>query len=405
MSPFPQNILTPRSQTCLSFRIQIIFLNINTMNTHYSKYPALLFSAFLILSIYSCKKNASRSDNPQIPDIDVAEAYMDSIVLSNTYPGVLQAATIADVVGRVNGQLLTQCYSSGDYVQTGQVLFTIESTPYRDAVDKARSALTTAESEYQYYSKQYNAMQKALEADAVSKMEVLQAKNNMEQSLAAIQSAKANLNDAQRNLSYCIVRAPISGHITSTKYDPGNYIAGGGAPVVLATIYNNSELLATFSLSDTQYEELIGQSGGISDEIYRNVPVRFREPLKRNYFTNLTYESPTVNSKTGTITLRGIIKNPDNELKDGMYVTIDLPYGVAPHAVIVKEAAISSDQLGKYLYTVNDSDKVVYTPVKTGQLYQDSLRVIESGIRPGTRYVTKALLSVKPGERIKPIVR
>ena len=72
--------------------------------------------------------------------------------------------------------------------------------------------------------------------------------------------------------------------------------------------------------------------------------------------------------------------------------------------MIVKDASISTDQLGKYLYTVNDSNKVVYTPVTVGDLYQDTLRIITSGIAPGTRYVTKAMLKVRPGMSINPVV-
>ena len=373
------------------------------MKTHFSVYRTFILSATALMALSGCKKGNDRHAEEQTPAIDVAEAYTDSIVLSNTYPGVLHAGTVADVVARVNGQLLTQNYKSGDYVRKGQLLFTMESTTYRDAVEKAKSALATAQSEYEYYSRQYQAMKKALEADAVSKMEVLQAQNNMQQAEASIHTARANLNIANRNLSYCSVTAPVSGYITSTQYDPGNYIAGEGSPVKLATIYDNSQMLAVFSLSDSQYEELIGSTGGISGSIYRKVPVTFREPLKHRYFTNLTYESPTVDSSTGTITLKGKIDNPYDELKDGMYITVSLPYGVDPKAVLVKDAALSTDQRGKYLYTVNDSDKVVYTPVQVGQIYQDSLRVIESGVTPGTRYVTKALLTVRPGEKIRPV--
>ena len=87
-----------------------------------------------------------------------------------------------------------------------------------------------------------------------------------------------------------------------------------------------------------------------------------------------------------------------------MYVTISLPYGIDPKAVLVKDAAISTDQLGKYMYVVNDSNKVVYTPIEAGELYQDSLRGINKGIKSGDKYVTKALLTVRNGESVKPVV-
>ena len=75
-----------------------------------------------------------------------------------------------------------------------------------------------------------------------------------------------------------------------------------------------------------------------------------------------------------------------------------------PAALWVKDASISPYQLGKYIYVVNDSDKVVYTPIKVGDLYQDSLRIVNSGIKPGDRYVTKAMLKVRNGQTVKPVL-
>ena len=87
-----------------------------------------------------------------------------------------------------------------------------------------------------------------------------------------------------------------------------------------------------------------------------------------------------------------------------MYASVKLPTGTNANAVIVKDASIATDQLGKYLYTVNDSNKIVYTPVKTAEMANDSMRVITSGLPAGTLYVTKALLKVRPGMIIKPVI-
>ncbi|MDE6740696.1 MAG: efflux transporter periplasmic adaptor subunit, partial [Muribaculaceae bacterium] len=102
------------------------------------------------------------------------------------------------------------------------------------------------------------------------------------------------------------------------------------------------------------------------------------------------------------LTFQGMIKNIDNELKDGMYITVELPYGINPKAILIKDASIGTDQLGKYVYVVNDSNKVVYTPIKIGEIYQDSLRVVNEGLNPGERYVTEALLTVRNGMTVKP---
>lgn len=362
----------------------------------------LPMAALMILT--GCKKEHKETGAEGAPSVSVAEAYTDSVTLYKTIPGTLVAGNKTDVVARVNGTILSQHFTAGQYVSKGQALYTIESTTYRDAVAKAQAALSTAKAQYDYYAKQTVALKKALEADAVSKMQVVQAQSNMEQAAASMRDAEATISTAQDNLAHCTVRAPASGYITETLLDPGSYVNGQGAAVTLATIYNNSTLDAVFSLSDAQYEELHTALGGLSDAIFRNVPLVFSEPLKNTYTTSLFYEAPTVDQSTGTLVMRGKVTNVGNELKDGMYVTVRVPYGSSPDAILVKDAALSSDQLGSYLYTVNDSNKIVHTTVQTGDLYQDSLRIITSGIKPGTKYVTKALLTVRPGEKVNPVL-
>ena len=84
-----------------------------------------------------------------------------------------------------------------------------------------------------------------------------------------------------------------------------------------------------------------------------------------------------------------------------MYCTVHMPYKVDPAAMLVRDASIGTDQLGKYVYVVNDSGKVVYTPVKTGDLVADTMRLVTEGLRPGDRYVTSALLKVRDGMKVQ----
>lgn len=357
----------------------------------------------LLLPLFGCHR---REKAPQTEArIEVAYPVIDSVTLHNTYPGYIRAVNSADVVARVSGQLLTQNYTDGAYVTKGQPLFTIESTKYRDAVEQASASLATARSQYDYYSRQYEAMKKALEADAVSQMDVIQARNSMNQAQAAIRTATAALETARTNLGYCVVRAPISGHVSSAELSKGNFVNGEMSPVKLCSIYDDSEMKAVFAIEDSQYEKMIGVNGGTSGMLYRKVPLKFAQQLPHAYTADLYYTSPSVEVSTGTLSLEGSVANPDKELKDGMYVTVDLPYGVNPKAILIKDASIGEDQLGKYVYVVNDSDKVVYTPIEVGELYQDTLRLVTKGLKPRDRYVTKALLSVRNGEKVKPVIR
>lgn len=121
------------------------------------------------------------------------------------------------------------------------------------------------------------------------------------------------------------------------------------------------------------------------------------------YTGRLDYLSPNIDLSTGTLNVRANLDNPKHVLKSGLYVTITLPYAEQPNAVLVCDASIGTDQLGKYLYIVNDSNVVRYRPIEVGQLVDDTLRQVTAGISPKDSYVTSALLKVRDGMTIKPI--
>lgn len=363
------------------------------------KSSAIIALAAVAISACGGKKTDEMASGMET--VDVAYPEIDSVVLSNTFPGYLAAVKAVDVVGRVNGQLLSQNYTQGQSVPAGTVLFTIESTRYRNAVEEAQASLATALSTREYAESHYNAVKKALESDAVSKMEVIQAESNLKEAEASINNARAALETAQKMLSYCTVRAPFTGEVSSSKYDVGSYIPGEASPVVLAQIYDNSVMEAHFAIDDEQYLELVR---GLQDKEklnFKNVPLEFSDTLPHKYTGDLVYIAPALNKSTGTVQMQCAIENKFNELKPGMYVQVKLPYAEDPDAILVKDTSIGSDQLGKYLYVVNDSNKVVYTPIKIGDVVNDSMRIVTSGITAKTKYVTKALLKVRDGMEVK----
>jgi RND family efflux transporter MFP subunit len=355
------------------------------------------------LGVTSCHKDKKQAEEGPAK-IDVAEAFTDSVVLHKTYPGYLTSSTVATVVAQVDGRLLRQRYESGKYVTKGQPLFDLDPTLYKDAVERAEASLASALSTRDYAKSHYEAVKKAFQSEAVSKMEVLSAESSLATAEADIKDCRAALHTARTNLGYCTITAPVSGYITECKYDVGNYINGSGAPVEMATIYDNDTFSANFEIEDSQYEKMAGRTSGIGSPLYSDIPLQFREPLLHKYTATLSYEAPAVGTNTGTILLKGRVKNIDNELKSGMYVTVSLPYGVDPQAILIRDASIGTDQLGKYVYVVNDSNKIVYTPIEVGEVYRDSLRIVNKGLKAGDKYVTKALLTVREGEEVQPVI-
>ena len=356
-----------------------------------------------VLALTACHKKDKESGAEQAPTIDVAEVQVDTVTLHTVYPGYLSANNEVDLVARVNGYLTSKPYEKGAFVKKGTVLFTIESRNYQDAVTQARAQLADAQSSYAYNSKNYAAMQEALKSDAVSQMEVLQSKNAMEASQASINEAQAALKQAQTTLGYCTVRAPFDGHVTDADYDVGAYLAGSGAPVKLATIYDDATMNANFSIDATALAKIEANAKNPALGIdMTKIPLIFDDALPHQYTANLEYMAPALDKSTGTMRMQGVVNNPYGELRSGMYLKVKFPDAVVNDALLVKDAAIGTDQSGKYVYVVNDSNKVVSRSIKVSELVADTMRVVTSGLKPGDRYVTKALLKVRDGMTISP---
>lgn len=357
-----------------------------------------------LATIFSgCHGGDKKTDSERAMTVDVAMPLVDSVVLHKTYPGYLAANQAVQLVARVDGYLMSHPFEGGSFVKKGTVLFTIEDKSYRDAVAKAEAELADAKSTYQYASSQYEAMKEAYESDAVSQMEVLQAKNSMETAAADIKSAEASLRTARTTLGYCTVTAPCDGHVTCGAFDLGTYLAGSGSPVTLGTIYDDAVMVAVFSIEDSRYFDLVKNFKDSAEDVdYEKMPIEFSEELPHKYTGDLSYMAPSIDKSTGTMLLKARIENPYNELKAGMYATVSLPYGFEPNAILIKDASIGTDQLGKYIYTVNDSNKVVYTPIEVGETVNDTLRIVTKGITADTKYVTKALLKVRDGQTVDP---
>lgn len=338
-----------------------------------------------------------------MPEMTVAVAYpqIDSITLTNSYPGNLVAEREVGLMARVNGVVKRVLAPSGSQVRKGQVLYLIEDTKYVDAVQQAKASLATAQADYEYYSAQYAAMQKAFKAEAVSEMELLEAKNNMNQSSAQIENAKATLRSAQLMLGYCSITAPFDGTLGLQTFDVDDYINGEDEPVKLNTLFNDNVLHAYISMEESTFLQM---KANMEKNAFTldSVEITFAEPLPHRYFSKINFTAPDVNTSTGTVTLRFNLDNHKGELKSGMYMNAHVPFDVEPHAMLIQNNAIGTDQLGKYVYVVNDSNRVVYTPIEVGDVYHDTLRVVKSGLTSNTRYVTTAMLKVKDGMTVKP---
>lgn len=337
------------------------------------------------------------------PEISVAKPIVENIILTKNYPGYLTTEKTVNLVARVNGTLQSISYTPGGRVKQGQLLFIIEPTLYKDNVTQAEAELKTAQAQLEYARNSYSRMKEALKSDAVSKIQVLQAESSVAEGVAAVSNAEAALSTARTNLGYCFVRAPFDGTISKATVDIGSYVGGALQPVTLATIYKDNQMYAYFNVADNQWVGMTMNKNQSAKNLPQKLMVQLGTEGAGFYPATLDYLSPNVDLNTGTLMVRANFNNPQGVLKSGLYVSITLPYGEANNAILVKEASIGTDQLGKYLYLVNDSNIVRYRPIKIGQLIGDTLRQVLGGIAPQDRYVTEALMKVRDGMKVKPI--
>ena len=362
-----------------------------------------IFFALPILTGCKEKKSAGAMGGMPTPEISVAKPIIKNVTLTKDYPGYLTTEKTVNLVARVNGTLQSTSYTAGGRVKQGQLLFVIEPTFYKDKVEQAEAALKTAQAQLEYARSNYSRMKEAVKSDAVSQIQVLQAESSVAEGVAAVNNAEAALSTAHTNLSYCYVRAPFDGTISKATVDVGSYVGGSLQPVTLATIYKDNQMYAYFNVADNQWLEMLMNNRQSAQELPKKIMVQLGKEGSEMYPATLDYLSPNVDLNTGTLTVRANFDNPQGILKSGLYVSITLPYGEADNAMLVKEASIGTDQLGKYLYLVNDSNIVRYRHIEIGQLIGDTLRQVTGGLSPQDRYVTKALMKVRDGMKIKPM--
>lgn len=360
---------------------------------------AIFIIATAILT-YGCIEKKENKSTKALP-IEVAYPVVQEVTLTREYPGYLDADATVAIVGRVNGTLQGSYYTAGQRVKKGDILFIIEPTQYKDAVKQAEALLKTAKANLEYAENNYERMKIAIQREAVSQIELLQAKTNVATSKAAVSNAEAQLNTAKTNLGYCYIKAPHDGLVGLSTLSSGSYVAGAGTPVTLATLYKDDIMYSYFDITDNEWLQR-QKRGKVEQDDYITFNLG-----GDNYFTRkakMDYLSPNIDLNTGTLKVRAELKNDDGFLKTGSYISVILPYKKIKDGILIKDASIGTDQLGKFIYTVNDSNIIEYRHIETGDVVNDSMRLVVSGLNAKERYVTKGLMRVRNGMQISPLM-
>ena len=345
---------------------------------------SIIFVVFLFL-LAGCGKSKKQQETAPTPSVAVDHPQLRTVVYTFEYPGYLQAEQTVNLVARVSGYLESYQFTPGQRVREGQTLFVIEPQPYKD---KSTLAYTKAS---------YERMQEAVKTKAISEIDYLQAQSDYGEALAAYEEARSQLSLANINLSYCIVKAPFTGRISRNMVDPGNMVGTDASNSALATIYKDNQMYLYFNMAYPDFARLPKNTPSALPVTIQDV----NNPEK-TWIAALDYSSPNIDLNTGTLNLRAIARNPNGELLSGMYVKVIVPYKSVPKAIVIPESSLGTNQGGRYVYLVGPDDTIVFRQVEVGVLTPDGMREITSGLTLEDRYVTKALINVRPGMKIKP---
>ena len=363
----------------------------------------IAFVIFAFAALSACEQNTFVPPPP--PKVDVAVPVQKSITRYLDATGNAAAIKSVDLVARVQGFLQSINYEDGTLVKEGTTLFTIEPETYKLKLEQAQAGETGAQATLKQADADFKRQADLVQKQAVSQSTLDTSTSTRDNAQAGLTQAQANTKLAQVNYGYTNVTAPFDGVVTAHQVSVGELVGASSPPTQLATIVALDPIYVNFNVNEQDVlrfrEE--ARKRGITFNDIRKLPVEVGLQTETGYphKGKLDYVSPTLNQSTGTLAVRGLLPNPDRTLLPGFYVRIRVPFDEQQSALLVPDAALGSDQAGRYVLVVNGENIVEQRTVQTGPVEGD-LRVIESGLKSDDKVVIAGLLRAIPGQKVDP---
>jgi len=369
--------------------------------------PRLISVAAACLIVLAAARVASAQAPPQGLPVTVAPPLFKSVTTWDEYSGRFEAVERVDVRPRVGGFIDKVHFKDGSLVKIGDLLFTLDKRPFEIAVESAKAEIARQEAQVQFAFADLERAAPLAASKVMSEQVFDQRKATLSQAQAQLAAAKASLRSAELNLEWTDVRAPIAGRISDKKVDPGNVVAGGGADAtLLARIVSIDPIHFVFDVSETDYLRYarLNLSGArqSSRDIANPVKVKLADETEFTHPGRMDFVDNALNERAATMRGRAVFENTNGLFSPGMFARLAL-FGGEVESFLIPDLAIVSDQARKIVFTVNNENTVVATPVTLGPII-DGLRVIKSGLQPADRIVIEGLANpaVRPGAKVVP---
>ncbi len=355
---------------------------------------AFLAVAIFSFGLISCGKSDKDKSTPE-PLVTVAEAKSETVPIYLDYVGSLQSIESVDINARVEGFLVERAFEDGADVKTGDLLFVIDPRPFEAALAAAEAQLAEDTAALAYAREQVRRYKPLAEKDYITQDAYDEYVTQAKEAKALVEADRANLVQAELDLSYCTMYAPFDGRIGRRLVDVGNLV-GAGEATQLATLVKLDPIYVYFNAAERNIPEIIKQQNTKPLTFSIILPDESKHPQDGT----IDFIDNQVDMTTGTITMRGTIGNESKTILPGQYVKVQLLLKEQPNTIVIPSQAVGEQQGDTYVFVVGDDNKVEFRNVTAGSSYKE-LRVIEKGVKAGEKVIVNGLQKVKPGITVK----